>query len=99
MKSVKLEDDDDEDDETETDTNDQKLEVDMKVEARYRGKSKYYPGVISRVRLNGTVDINYDDGEKELGVKAEVREKASSAMSSLLLTPPPRLLVAVCPRP
>ncbi|GMH76451.1 hypothetical protein TrLO_g1027, partial [Triparma laevis f. longispina] len=43
-------------DDTETDTNDnQKLEVDMKVEARYRGKSKYYTGIISRVRLNGTV--------------------------------------------
>ena len=54
-----------------SEVDDQKLKVDMKVEARYRGKSKYYPGVISRVRLNGTVDINYDDGEKELGVKPE----------------------------
>ena len=63
-----------------------KLEVDMKVEARYRGKSKYYPGTISRVRLNGTVDINYDDGEKELGVNPEfvrvVEEKRSRSQSS-----------------
>ena len=70
MKSVKLEEEDDQDSDRED--NDRKLEVDMKVEAKYRGKSKYYPGVISRVRLNGTVDINYDDGEKELGVKPEL---------------------------
>ena len=44
----------------------------MKVEARYRGKAKYYPGVISRVRLNGTYDIDYDDGEKEKGVGEEL---------------------------
>ena len=43
-----------------------------KVEARYRGKSKYYSGVIGRVRVNGTYDINYDDGEKELGVQGEL---------------------------
>ena len=72
MQCVKLEDGGGSDSETETDTKDQKLEIDMKVEARYRGKSKYYPGVITRVRLNGTVDINYDDGEKELGVKPEL---------------------------
>ena len=57
----------------------------MKVEARYRGKSKYYPGTISRVRLNGTVDINYDDGERELGVKPELvrvlEDKRSSSRS------------------
>ncbi|GMH61970.1 hypothetical protein TL16_g03380, partial [Triparma laevis f. inornata] len=89
MKSVKLEDSSDSgsESETETDTNDnQKLEVDMKVEARYRGKSKYYAGTISRVRLNGTVDINYDDGEKELGVKPELvrilEEKSRSSRKS-----------------
>ena len=40
------------------------------VEAFYKGK-KWYPGKISRVRLNGTFDINYDDGEKEIGVVRE----------------------------
>ena len=39
-----------------------------KIEADYRGKGKYYPGRITRVRLNGTFDIDYDDGEKEVGV-------------------------------
>ncbi|KAL0570075.1 hypothetical protein ABG067_009445, partial [Albugo candida] len=36
-----------------------------KVEAKYKGRSRYYPGVINRCRLNGTYDVDYDDGEKE----------------------------------
>jgi len=44
----------------------------MKVEARYRGKLKWYPGKITRVRLDGTYDIDYDDGEKETNVEAEL---------------------------
>ena len=52
------------------------------VEARFRGGSKYYPGRISRVRLNGTFDIDYADGEKEVGVtreniRAKVRDQGS----------------------
>eukprot|EP01041_Mallomonas_annulata_P000829 gene829-1611_t len=46
---------------------DGELEVGSKVEARYKGKAKFYPGVIARKRLNGTFDIDYDDGEKETG--------------------------------
>ncbi|KAG2764187.1 hypothetical protein Pcac1_g24293, partial [Phytophthora cactorum] len=45
----------------------QKFKEGDKVEAQYKGKSKFYPGVISRCRLNGTYDIDYDDGEKETG--------------------------------
>merc|ERR1711968_270096 len=41
----------------------------MKVEARYRGKSRYYPGKIRRVNRDGTFDIDYDDGEREMGVE------------------------------
>merc|ERR1719155_258191 len=44
----------------------------MKVEARYRGKTRYYPGVIRRDNRDGTYDINYDDGEKEMGVREEL---------------------------
>ena len=33
----------------------------MKVEARYRGKARYYPGVIKRENRDGTFDVNYDD--------------------------------------
>ncbi|KAL7678652.1 hypothetical protein Plhal304r1_c096g0173721 [Plasmopara halstedii] len=43
-----------------------------KVEAQYKGKSRFYSGVISRCRLNGTYDIDYDDGEKETGVAFEL---------------------------
>ena len=43
-----------------------------KVEARYRGKMRYYPGRIKRVNRDGTYDIDYDDGEKEMFVAAEL---------------------------
>ena len=33
----------------------------VKVEARYRGKSMYYPGVIRRENRDGTFDVDYDD--------------------------------------
>ena len=41
------------------------------VEARYRGKSKYYPGKIRRVNDNGTFDVDYADGDKETSVRAK----------------------------
>ncbi|CAN0197480.1 unnamed protein product, partial [Discosporangium mesarthrocarpum] len=41
------------------------LEEGMRVEARYKGRSRYYPGRIARMHRNGTCDIDYDDGEKE----------------------------------
>ena len=43
-----------------------------KVEVRYRGRSRYYPGRIRRVHGDGTYDIDYDDGERERGVRAEL---------------------------
>ncbi|CAN0096130.1 unnamed protein product, partial [Ectocarpus fasciculatus] len=43
-----------------------------RVEVRYRGKgTKFYKGKISRVNSDGTMDISYDDGEKEIGIAAE----------------------------
>ncbi len=33
----------------------------MKVEARFKGKLRYYPGVIRRENRDGTFDIDYDD--------------------------------------
>ena len=49
-----------------------KLREGDKVEARYRGKSRYYPGRISRDRGDGSYDIDYDDGEKETRVAEEL---------------------------
>ena len=42
------------------------------MEARYKGRSKYYPGEIVRVRSDGTYDIDYDDGEKETRVGSDL---------------------------
>merc|ERR1719352_1286757 len=54
-----------------------------KVEARYRGREKYYPGKISRDRGDGTYDIAYDDGERETRVEGRlIRAKESSSSSS-----------------
>ena len=55
----------------------EELKIGSAVEADYKGKGKYYAGRIARVRLNGTYDIDYDDGEKELGVpKSMIKSKA-----------------------
>lgn len=43
-----------------------------KCEARYGGKSKWYPGKISRVNSDGTFDITYDDGDSERRVRASL---------------------------
>jgi Ca2+-binding EF-hand superfamily protein len=54
-----------------------------KVEARYKGGTKWYPGVISRKNLRGgTYAIEYDDGESELRVAADlIRKKGGRALS------------------
>ena len=31
----------------------------MKVEARFRGKARYYPGIIKRENRDGTFDVDY----------------------------------------
>jgi hypothetical protein len=41
------------------------LHVGDKVDANYRGRGKFYPGIVSRDRGDDTYDIDYDDGEKE----------------------------------
>jgi len=52
-----------------------------KVEARYRGGAKFYPGVIKRDNRDDTYDIDYDDGEKEQGVKKRLIKQLKSASS------------------
>jgi hypothetical protein len=59
-----------------------KFSIGTKVEANYRGKGRYYPGRIARVREDGTYDVDYDDGECEGRVKA----------SSLVLSAPPSVV-------
>eukprot|EP00644_Phytophthora_capsici_P012370 jgi/Phyca11/19217/fgenesh1_pg.PHYCAscaffold_46_\ len=43
--------------------------LDQSVKARYKGGKKLFPGKISRVRSDGTYDIDYDDGEVETRVE------------------------------
>ena len=52
-----------------------------KVEARYRGREKYYPGKISRDRGDGTYDISYDDGERETRVEESLIRKVGGSRS------------------
>lgn len=49
-----------------------RLEEGMNVEGNYRGRGRWYPAKISRERANGTFDIDYDDGEKEVGVESSL---------------------------
>ena len=49
-----------------------RMRVGTRVEARYRGRSKKYPGKISRVHADGTFDVSYDDGESETRVEARL---------------------------
>ena len=59
-----------------------------RVEAQFRGKpkNKFYKGTISRVRADGTYDVTYDDGDKDLGLKAtsirSLEKKAKTSSSS-----------------
>jgi len=44
----------------------------QQIEARFQGKQKYYSGRIARVHADGSYDIDYDDGDKERRVRAEL---------------------------
>ena len=58
-----------------------KLREGDKVEAKYRGREKYYPGKIDRERSDGTYDIAYDDGERESRVEARLIRKRGGSDS------------------
>merc|ERR1719261_627831 len=49
-----------------------KLSAGTRVEARYQGRTKYYPGKILRARISGKYDIAYDDGEREMQVTRDM---------------------------
>lgn len=40
----------------------------VRIEANFQGKGVWFPGRLIKERGNGTVDVLYDDGDKELGV-------------------------------
>ena len=42
-----------------------------KVEAKYKGGSAWYKGVVTKEHADGSCDLLYDDGDTEPGVKPE----------------------------
>ena len=50
------------------------LRVGDKIDAKYRGRNKMYPATIARAHLDGTYDLDYDDGEKEYRIEKEMIE-------------------------
>ena len=51
------------------------------------GRNRYYAAQIVRVRSNGTYDLDYDDGEKELGIdKSLIRLSTKTGPQSLKTT-------------
>ena len=55
-----------------------------RVEVNYKGKGKYYPGVIKKVHTDGTFDIDEDDGEKEYKVSKEMLRAQGVSFFSLM---------------
>ena len=49
------------------------------IRARFGGFSRWFDGVIARVRRDGTYDINYNDGDVELGVPPYLIQRAVSS--------------------
>ena len=44
--------------------------VGQTVHARYKGSKKWFPGVISAVNVDGTFNVDYDDGDKDTMLSA-----------------------------
>ena len=64
------------------------LEAGDKVEANYKGRGKWFPGKIKRVRLDGSYDVDYNDGESETAMSADmVRSLDSSGRLSSSQSP------------
>ena len=56
----------------------------QKVDARFRGKAKYFPGTIMKDNGDGTYEIRYDDGDTEKQVKESlIRSAGGSAAAKL----------------
>lgn len=48
------------------------FEVGAEIEANFYNKGQFLPGKIRRVRNNGTLDVQYDDGEVEIQIPGEL---------------------------
>ena len=63
----------------------------QKVEARFAGKRRYYPGKIVKIGEGGTYNILYDDGGSESNVEASLIRAAE--VESATAVPPPGFVV------
>ena len=59
------------------------MEAGDKVEANYKGRGKWFPGKIKRVRVDSSYDIDYDDGEVETAVSADLIRAVGKVKKSL----------------
>ena len=57
--------------------------VGSKVEVNFKGKGKYYAGRIKNNRGDGTFDIDYNDGEQELRVPADLIRAVESTNDNI----------------
>lgn len=47
----------------------QAVQVGQLCHAPFQGSDMVWPGKISKVNKNGTVDVEFDDGDKEKGIR------------------------------
>ncbi|TMW67942.1 hypothetical protein Poli38472_007614 [Pythium oligandrum] len=66
--------------------------VDDLVEARYQGKTRYYPGKITQVHEDNTFDIVYDDGDTETHVAVKMIRPMRQTLENA--TPPKYIVEA-----
>ena len=59
-----------------------RFRIGQEVEARYRGKTRYYAGKINLVNADDTYDIAYHDGEKEFSVRGDFIRPLAGSLSS-----------------
>ena len=55
-------------------------------EARFRGRQRFLPCKVVKVHPDDTFDLDYDDGSKELNVKAELVKRPRHAFDYQVLT-------------
>ena len=59
-----------------------RLEEGSKVEGNYKGRGKWYPGKITRDRVDRTSDTSYDDGDSETRVVKEMNRSKDGVRPS-----------------
>ena len=57
------------------------LAVGQRIDARWAGRSRWFPGVVKALNENGTLAIDYDDGDKELAVLRKFVRPSKSPLS------------------